>query len=497
MIRYNLLILAFFIALSPGVSAQVRPRIDGLGDNEQYMTLLEREASLHRAEDSITTLIDDVRRAFSPESPNRDSLGRRILGLEEQLFDVRNDIGRVINSISAIEQGFLASSLGRGNGAVTARAGTLGELLRENLPGEDFEQFQAARAVESRLKALAGEYWTNYDKIRELTAVYDTVGEAEADSVRFAIDSLGALDREIEGRFAAVWEPAYDEESYAYMYMLDYLRENAALAEMERKLAAANENVAALSGKVESEVLAGYAIRKELLLACEKKLAELCGDKVAVEAVDAKIAENSRLAYDKPPLEFRQRNFIEYDSIKFSSPSIYNASNPIPRERVRDFGTVYKVDVGVFARQQAVSVFRGVSPVTYDILDDGRYIYYVGAYRTASEVAGAVEELKRRGFRRTEVVVWNDGRREEIDLSQGDGAGFYRVEVPGMGETLDPAVRTAMEEAAPGKEITRIVGEDGKYVYIVGSFSGYDLAEKVVAAVREAAGVGASIIPAE
>lgn len=500
MARYSLFVCLLVFALSSGVSAQVRARVSGLEDNEEYMALMDRETKLHAAEDSITKRIESVRKAFASEGTNRDSLGRVILSLEEQLFDVRDNVGKVVNSISSIEQQFLMSSLGRGSGNTTGTSATtrsFEEFLQRNLPEEDYGQLKTLRSQENELKTLAGKYWDNYGRMSKLSAVYDTAAEAEADSVLMLVDSLRVRNQEIEEQFIEVWEPVYDGKLYAYTYLLDHLRENSSLAEMERKLMDVNERSASIYGKVESEVLAEYVLRNDFLLAYEKKLAELCDDTAAIRSGTDKIAANSKSGYDKPPFGIKRRNFIEYEDAKFSSPSIYNASNPIPREKVRDHGTVYKVDVGVFTRPQAVSIFRGVSPLTYDILDDGRYVYYVGAYRTSAEAADAVAELKKRGFRRTEVVVWNDGVREEIDLSQASGSGFYRVEILGMGEAIDPAVRQAIEEVAPGKEISRVVGDDGKFLYIVGSFNGYDLAEEVVEAVKDASDFEVRIIPVE
>lgn len=493
MIRYNRLIFVLLLIVSFTVSAQVRPRVAGLEGNEEYMSLLSKEVRFRAAEDSISGLIENVRKAFSGNDANRDSLGRIILGLEEQLFDARNNTGKVINSINSIEQRFVISSLGSGNASpviASGKAASVEELLQVHLPKDDYDQLKTRRNEEAQLKSLADDYWINYGKMKFLVDVYSSVSEAAADSALTAFDSLKVLNRDIEKKFKAIWEPAFDVKLYAYSYILDYLREDKFLSEMEHKTNSVNEKIASQKERAESGVLSAYVLQDNLLLLYEKKLAEITGDALALNNADSKISANSGLAYDKPPVEITPRNFIEYEHIKITTPSIYNASNPIPREKVRVYGTVYKVDVGVFSRQQAISVFRGVSPITYDILDDGRYVYYVGALRTAAEAATAVETLKKAGFRRTEVVSWTNGKFENVDIQ----AEFYRIEISGMGDVIDPAVKRAIEKSAPGKEISKVIADDGKLLYIVGSFNSYELAGDTASAISGAAEVEVTIV---
>lgn len=487
------------------VSAQMVPRVAGLEGNAQYMSLLKQEKQLHGVEDSILNVIAGTRKLFTEEVANKDKYAKEIVGLEEKLYDVRNRIGIVVGSINTIEQEFVINNIGKQGVAITpttasAAASTMSvnEYIRQNLSQADQTALAQAVRNENVPPRLIARYLENYDAMKKCIALYENAPEEEALQAFASFDSLALANRAIEDSITKIWGGIYDIKIYTYTLLLDKMNKTALLADMEKQFNQTNQAIATVRGKVDSEVIFGYPLRNKLVLAYETALSGALADKKMYDSVTRKAAFMEKLDYDLPLLKMERRNFIPYEDIKVSSVSVYNASKPIPKEKVYDNGTVYKVSVGVFSRQQPVSIFRGVSPVSYDVLEDGRYRYCVGAYRTLSEVQKAAADLKKIGFRSPQIVVWKDGVFESLgDPQEAAASVFYRVEIGGMGDVMDAAVKAAIEQSAPGKEISRIVAPDGKFVYLVGSFDSEQDAKAAAAAVikaKEGAQVKVSMI---
>ena len=110
-----------------------------------------------------------------------------------------------------------------------------------------------------------------------------------------------------------------------------------------------------------------------------------------------------------PEIDPARRVFIVYSDIERTTPSVYNARNPIPENETDQYGTVYRIQLGAFQQKQPVSIFKGVFPLCYDRTEEGRYRYCAGAFRELSEAEAAWTKLKEMGFRKPEIVVWRDG----------------------------------------------------------------------------------------
>ena len=89
----QLFVTLFAVALSTGLQGQqVTARVAGLESNAKYMSLLEQEQRLHRTEDSVVQVINDTRKLFTAETTDseKEQLGTKILQLEKELFEIRN-----------------------------------------------------------------------------------------------------------------------------------------------------------------------------------------------------------------------------------------------------------------------------------------------------------------------------------------------------------------------------------------------------------------------
>ncbi|MEG1842132.1 MAG: SPOR domain-containing protein, partial [Alistipes sp.] len=107
---YIAVCMSVFLAFG-AVAQQVSPRIAGLEDNEEYMSLLREDAHLQQREDSIVNSVNTIRQQFRDNPDNRQQYTKDILALEEQIFKIRNAKGRLIDRISTIEQEWVISNL--------------------------------------------------------------------------------------------------------------------------------------------------------------------------------------------------------------------------------------------------------------------------------------------------------------------------------------------------------------------------------------------------
>lgn len=212
--------------LSLGAEAQQRVRIAGLENNPEYRALVAEEEELTRISDSISRSMNEVRRAFRTDTLNRSALTASILGMEEEIFDIRNRMARVTGRINAVEQEWILRSLGSEPPAIAAGNGT------ENAPGkisanlvysswfdlnlrpEDVRDLRRAQDEEASIPELAERFRENNGRLSILKYAYDLALTAgTADSIKTRFDSLSRVNRSLDAEIAAKWGTIFDNKS--------------------------------------------------------------------------------------------------------------------------------------------------------------------------------------------------------------------------------------------------------------------------------------------
>jgi hypothetical protein len=186
--------------------------------------------------------------------------------------------------------------------------------------------------------------------------------------------------------------------------------------------------------------MADYAVQKPLLIDFEAALARKRGDAVAIDSLGLAAADVPSLAEvgELAPVTLTDRLLLDWADVAVGRTP-YSAANPIPELRVWPRGVIWRVRLGAFSARQAVSVFRGASPLAVERGADGRYRYYAGGFRIDSLAAAAVERLRKAGFRAPAAVVWMDGVLIDPDADR-EGERRYRVKISGV-EELPAEVR--------------------------------------------------------
>lgn len=350
---------------------------------------------------------------------------------------------------------------------------TANESVRGRLTDGDYRALVAAGEAERTAAALLARYYENYDTAAALAAEYEKATDAAtADSIWVRHDALTAVGEDIADSLGATWERIFDNKTFAYNYLLDVGNHRDVLLRMEQAGREAHDEFARRSEDVQQEGVLKYLTFKSLVFRYEKTLAELFGMTGAADSLRA--AEETFVVLKGralPSVELRERIFIIYEPIAVHSPARYNAANPIPEVEVHRRGTIFRVRLNTYTARQAVAVFKGLYPLGY-VREGDRWTYYAGGYAEPEEAEKALADVKKRGFAKAVLVVWDDG--EAVALT--DGA--FMVEIAAAG-ALSEAVRGVI--TATGMDLVRSAAG-----FSVGTFDSGLGAARVAAAIRRA-----------
>ncbi len=494
-LRRLLLAAAALLPVAGWIYAQapVEARIAGLESDEEYMSLLREEARLQQREDSVELAVEGLRQRLR-EAPagERQPFAQEILRLESRIFELRNAKGRLIDRINAIEQEWVLANLDQAVGKPQPPQQPLPDTLqvrdlirnryfRDNLPAEDYAALQKAQELETQAVAYADRYFAGHATLAELAAAYAAAAtESEALELHDRFDAIREQNDGVADSLAGLWNYIYDNKSYAYSYLLDKLGRDDLLAREEERQTDVGRQLASLRGTTASDEVADYFLRKRASVEYEKTIAGVLRLETARDSLDGVAKRLAEVDFRQPRITIAERLFLDYDSVAFSKTPIYTYKNPIPECRVYARGTIYRVLLGTFNTKRAADLFRGAYPLFYLIDDAGKWCYYAGGFATREEADAAQTLLKKHGFLRPEVVVWNDGELRNLSREPDEEAVAYRVEIVGT-DTLSEAVKQAIAEHAEGCELSRV----GQQTFVVGTFDDRALADRLAAAIAQ------------
>ena len=474
----------------------VEARIAGLEDNAEYMSLLEEDARLQIREDSVVHAVEGMRRQLRENPEEGRKFADEILELENRIFEIRTAKGRLIDRINTIEQNWVLANL---NGTVAPPESSETEApeipegqkvrnlventwFRNELPEADYAALLKAQQLETTALRCAERYLSNYETLEQLADSYrEATVEAEAVEIYDRYRTLAGVNRALADSLSEVWTYVFDNKSYAYGYLLDKMGKEELLVRQEEEGAKIARTAAALSGETVSDKIVDYFLRKQLLVSNGTAPAWLLGFAQAALSLYGVSERLATIEYCRPPQELTERYFLVYEDVGFSTPAKYNAHNPIPECKVYARGTIYRILLGTFNAKRPVGTFRGVSPLSCLENDEGKWCYYAGGFATREEADEAQALLKKRGFARPEVVMWSDGVYRNVSVDGEAAREVFRIEIASAAP-LTAEVRQAIAGTAGEAAISR-AGQK----FVVGMFDDRAVAERVAAAVRQAA----------
>ena len=490
MIRHKLIVAALLsvVGFTTAVAQEVSVRIPELGDNKEYIDLLRSDVRLRQKSDSLMGVIRDIRGNLSRNAEQSDSLAQlrsdsllvALTDTENAVYSMRSQMIKLVDRINAIEQEFLLASIGNLRSASEQSSGSIftNDYFRKSINSEDYTILMEANTKEGEAAEYATTYVSNHDSIKQMYDKY-VMALTEAEAVAIYGDMAALMDENIalERKLAQTWADIYDQKSYVYSYFFEKEGREDVLDLTEGLISEAREEKLAAIDNCASETLVDYRLQKHVILNYETYVAKLLNVTSAIDSLNNASRAVRQIDYRIPAIDIERRSFVNYEAIEFSQRSPYNSSNPIPECVIYEYGTIYRILLGTFKVKQAVSIFRNASPLSVEALEDGRFSYYAGGFRTRAEAEKAVEVMKKKGFRNPQIVEWCDGQKTNIS-ALGDSVSF-RLMI--SGGALNDDVRNVIETMAADCQLSRLA-EDS---FSVGMFASQASAERVAQAIAK------------
>lgn len=157
-------------------------------------------------------------------------------------------------------------------------------------------------------------------------------------------------------------------------------------------------------------------------------------------------------------------------------------------------GVVYQIQIFSTVTKAGIKSLKGLSPVFEHRTSSGRYTYRVGLFRTYKDVLSNLNAVKKVGFRSAFIVAFSDGkevsvaaaRTKEKEVSEKR---FYEIHIRPSGGDVDRVSMDGIAQQADGKDVAKVVDDDGGVFYVVGPFADKEKAETLATFVK-AMGIG-------
>ncbi|MBP3289885.1 MAG: hypothetical protein J6L75_02835 [Alistipes sp.] len=493
MIRYKIIIAGIACALltvTDAAAQDVVARIPELGQNKNYMELLRRDELLQMRSDSLINVMRGVRLDMRTIAEQRDTLMRNTIDslstvladVEEKMIELRSEKVKLVDNINAIEQEFLLSSMDNIGGVESQASSSIynNEYFRNSLFDEDYEVLMNVHKREAEARDYVKMYVENYKKIESLYDKYlKAATESESEDIyaeiSVAMDENMVLDR----RLAKLWTEIFDQKTYVYSYFLEKEGREDILELTENMTSEARQMQAMAVDNCASEAVADYCLQKPVVLNYEMYVAKMLDLPKTIDSLSSASRAVRQVDYRMPVIDVERRSFVDYAAIEFRSRSPYTSSNPVPDCIVYEYGTIYRILLGMYKVRQATSIFRGAVPLSVDVEDDGRFSYYAGGLRTLAEAEAAVAVMKKKGFRNPRIVEWVDGYKTNITEMGEGGRISYRIVI--TGSKLDETVQEIISSMAPDCQVSKIADD----TFLVGMFGSKALAQRVADAIAK------------
>ena len=470
------------------------------GMQAQGVKELERAGFLR---DSVAEVLAEHRANYARNESMRERLTPTILSLEKDMARLQTEYDELLAKISQrdvrtalaeydkaqkeskvvkeiqpkVEEKQVAYTVDK---ARMKRNLVANDYFAERLSQNDYKTLLDAQKREVKVKEAVERYFTKYGELLALQRRYmevPTREEADAQATAFAakMGEMASLDEEI----VSMWSSLYFNKIYAYdllmeregnTSMLDFSAEATARAERE-----INDN----TDLYQSNALVGYYARKKALTEYEMHIASALSLTTSRDSLRQVSVGLKNRDYRLSKLSLQRRSFIDYEDIEVKTPTIYNSKNPVPQTKIYDYGTIYRIRIGLFSKRPNISALRGVMPLSYtDAYNGGMYAYFVGGFRTEQEAKDGADFLKKLGFKEPIIAVWVDGEYyptlEDMRRSQS----LYNIEISGIA-TLTDDVKALILSHKSDCTISRIGS-----TFVVGTFEGKSSAEAVVAELK-------------
>ncbi len=477
---------AIFVTLTASVALQANQR--NILDDASYKQLVEKVERTKTQCDSVELSINALRQQYMQEHDKRNDIAKQLNGLEQRAVALKMAYNQALAAATTYEQRWIRENLGV-QSAEPASSTTpkqqnqqyatiyRNSIIAQLLTRDDMAVLRKAESEEQNTIDLIANYMQHYDKMVMLQLEYErTDRESKADSIIVELEQERALAKRVEADIEAGLQSVIDNKNYIYNLVMEKENKLGVVTQAESKLSTTMQQCSEERGAYESDVLASYYRRKLYMLEYEEQVAKtlhLTMAKDSLQRVRAGlVGENFQL----PIVQIKRRAFIEFEPLKVIKPTIYNYKNPIPQTKIYDFGTVFRIRIGIFTNRPNLTALRGITPLSYtNAYHNGKYAYYVGGFRTLEEAREGVVYLRKIGFRDPIPVVWVDGKYySDIAEWQKLNESGFNIEITGVA-TLPATVKAHISLRDESLQISRI-GE----TFVIGTLADKESAAKLM-----------------
>ena len=510
--------------LSVVALAQLQTPIDELNSNPEYVALQQADAELGMKSDSLTMLMTYERTQFraltdslatmglqpSPEQYN--AFSDRILQLENENFEIRILRGDVTGRINAMTQEWVLAQM---NATLAGEAESAdvevvelpeyrnlveNHCLKDILAEADYTELLDAHSEDVAMDDLITKFSIVYKGMSDTAERYAHVdNEAEAEKLFVKFAELKADADELAAEIERRWNHILDTKYYAYGYVLESNNKYDLLDSASMEFTDMRRECSTEAGNYAADAVMHYALGRPTLRNFEYDFARAMELEEAADSIATLRAEMKDIEYRYEPLSLERRLFIDYQPIVIGRTNFYKESNPIPRLKVYERGTIYRILLGEFRNKQPMTLFKGVQPLYITRNEDGYYLYYAGGYATRREADDAVLFLKDKDFKDPQICRWHNGKMENLTAAESGDGEMGDIAVMGKRymikiatDALSDDVRDLISNEAARKSITK--SADG---FIVGTFDSLGEVERLEALLVQKTSAAIEIIEIE
>ena len=470
----------------------------GYGVHAQDNKALERAGFLR---DSVADVLAEHRVNYAQNENMRVKLKPAILSLEREIVRLQEEYDKVIAIVShrdakealaaydkALEEAknkpkeqTVVEESGRGryvpDKARMKRDLVANDFFAERLSQSDYKGLLDAQKREPNVKESVAHYFEEYGQLLSLQSRYmEAATREEADSVATLFTAKQGELSQLDDAIASMWSSIFYNKIYAYDLLMERSGNTAMLDFSADAVARAAREINENSEQYQSDALVAYFARKKALSEYEMQVASTLLLTTSRDSLKQVVAELKNSDYRLSKLSLQRRSFIDYEDIDVKIPTIYNSKNPVPQTKIYDYGTVYRIRIGLFSKRPNLSALRGVTPLSYSTAyNNGMYAYFVGGFRTEQEAVEGAAYLKKLGFKEPIIAVWVDGEYYPTLEDMRRSESQFNIELSGIA-TLTDDVKAVILSHKSDCAISRIGS-----TFVVGTFEGKSAAEAVVA----------------
>ena len=221
--------------------------------------------------------------------------------------------------------------------------------------------------------------------------------------------------------------------------------------------------------------------------------------------VETSVSKPLIVRMEPQPIEAEEFTFEQEKDPPFQllEKSPYSKEKPFEKHDPLPEGVIYKIQMAAFSRPIAFDFFKGLTPITGELVNDGRVTkYYVGKFNSLSEAEKALPIVRSQGFKDAFIVAWHNGRSitltrakalEEIPAPRPSTSAsrdttrieiakdnkHYVIQLGSFTGRLPNDIAQTIRALAPGKDIVRKPDNQGGFIYSIGSYSDLNEANRI------------------